>query len=139
MHFSKEKLLDDDLQKGAAEAKKAKAAMESAVKVALAAVVGAVQGAMGEIGECLAGNSENMGISTNDMQAKSSNDFESEKVLDSLIDFVFPSTPCYAAEKGEENSKKSKQTDYVQETSTEVPVYNVHGEYNEGDSVKVKW
>ena len=129
---------DDDPQKGATEAKKAKEAMESAVKVALAAVVSAVQGAMGKIGECLAGNSENMGISTNDMQAKSSNDFESEKVLDSLIDFVFPSTPCYAAEKGEENSKKSKQTDYIQETSTEVPVYNVHGEYNEGDSVKVK-
>ncbi|MDU4854216.1 MAG: EndoU domain-containing protein, partial [Clostridioides difficile] len=50
---------DDDPQKGAAEAKKAKAAMESAVKVALAAVVGAVQGAMGKIGECLAGVVEN--------------------------------------------------------------------------------
>ncbi|WP_270547694.1 EndoU domain-containing protein [Clostridium butyricum] len=50
---------DDDPQKGAAEAKKAKEAMESAVKVALAAVVGAVQGAMGKIGECLAGVVEN--------------------------------------------------------------------------------
>lgn len=46
-------------KKGVAEAKKAKAAMESAVKVALAAVVGAVQGAMGKIGECLAGVVEN--------------------------------------------------------------------------------
>ena len=50
---------DDDPQKGAAEAKKAKEAMESAVKVALAAVVGAVQGAMGKIGECLAGVGNN--------------------------------------------------------------------------------
>ena len=65
MHFSKEKLLDDDPQKGAAEAKKAKAAKESAVKVALAAVVGAVQGAMGKIGECLAGVGNNASGTSN--------------------------------------------------------------------------
>ncbi|EMU55288.1 hypothetical protein [Clostridium butyricum] len=56
---------DDDPQKGAAEAKKAKAAMESAVKVALAAVVGAVQGAMGKIGECLAGVGNNASSTSN--------------------------------------------------------------------------
>ncbi|MBS4843177.1 hypothetical protein, partial [Clostridium sp.] len=51
--------------KGAAEAKKAKAAMESAVKVALAAVVGAVQGAMGKIGECLDGVGNNTSSTSN--------------------------------------------------------------------------
>ena len=56
---------DDDPQKGAAEAKKAKAAMESAVKVALAAVVGAVQGAMWKIGECLDGVGNNSSGTSN--------------------------------------------------------------------------
>ena len=57
--------IDETQNKSKLEAKKAKEAMESAVKVALAAVVGAVQGAMGKIGECLAGVGNNASSTSN--------------------------------------------------------------------------
>ena len=79
---------DDDPQKGAAEAKKAKAAMESAVKVALAAVVGAVKGAMGKIGECLAGIVENqkgnVESQTNSNKSGEKSLLDSNNISDSL-------------------------------------------------------
>ena len=121
---------DDDPQNGA---KAVKAAIEAAVQFAVGAIAAASEGAIASIGD--------FSSLANSSETQSNCSESSEKSpLESALDFIFPATPCYAAEKeGSTNSSKKEETYITKASENVIPVDTDPYRVNKGESGDGFW